>query len=81
MKRFSLTFLTLILIIYTAGSFFIGYNIGWSKGADFSFDVTADTVISICNRQLRSDSTVSKLVFIKSDTTTFYLSKKTVVFK
>lgn len=69
----------LLLCIALVGifSYNMGYSKGWSRGADDMCKATIDTVQAICNRQMKSDTSVTKLVLINPDTTTYYLSRKT----
>jgi hypothetical protein len=58
-----------------------GFKQGWDKGANDLFTATTDTIIAICKKQMESDTTITKLILINPDTTTFYLSRKTVYTK
>lgn len=58
---------------------YFSYHIGYIKGRDKGFYIALDTVNQICAKQLKSDTSVSKLMLINLDTTVYFLSGKTVI--
>lgn len=66
-----------VWLAYITGSLF-GYKDGYDRGVI----CTLDTVNHIVSKQMKSDSTVTKLVLeldgAKKDTVGYYLSKKTI---
>lgn len=52
------------------------YQIGYEEGENKGYSLALDTVNKICSKQLKSDTTVSKLVLINPDTTVYILSPK-----
>ena len=58
-----------------------GKNSGYVDGAQYGFGLCLDTMSSIINRQVASDTTTTKLVMINPDTVTYYLSRKTALIK
>jgi len=73
--------LLLCAVLVGKFSYNAGYNKGWDRGADDIFKATIDTVQAICDKQLKSDTSVTKLVLINPDTSTYYLSRKSVLSK
>lgn len=71
--------LLLCAVLVVIFSYNAGYNKGWDRGANVIFKSTIDTVQAICDKQLKSDSSVTKLVLINPDTIVYYLSRKTVL--
>ncbi len=63
----------------------VSYDIGYHKGTDVvnyhegysdGYYKAVDTIQYIIDKQKRSDSTVSKVLFIDKDTITYYIQKK-----
>lgn len=50
-------------------------------GADQVFHATMDTVQTIIDKQIKSDTTVTRLVLVNPDTVTYILSRKTLLIK
>lgn len=63
----------------------ISYFAGWYRSMDatieYTFNRTMDTVNAILDEQLKSDTSVTKLILVHPDTNTYYLSRKTVINK
>ena len=55
------------------------YWMGWNRGADIGVKSTLDTVNKICEKQIKSDTSITQLVIINPDTTRIYLSRKTIL--
>ena len=70
-----ISILATIYVIYLLGQEY--YKVGYNKG----YDEMLDSCMAICNRQLKSDTSVTKLVFVHPDTTVYYLYRKTPINK
>jgi hypothetical protein len=55
------------------------YNIGYSKGGDAGAGQALDTINKIVQKQLKSDTSVTRLILINPDTNTYILSRKTAL--
>lgn len=65
----------LILSIPTFISYYIGYNKGFDNGANSALDICNEIV----QKQIHSDSTITKLTIITpKDTNTYILQSKTL---
>lgn len=76
MKTFLLVLITTILIV----SFSICNNY-YKRGYDKGICDVLDTVNTIIDNQLRSDTSVTKLVIVNPDTNIFFLSRRTIKIK
>lgn len=70
--------IALILFIF---SIFSSYKIGFNNGLDKMFFAVTDTIQTIINNQIKSDTSVTELIIINPDTNVYYLSRKTVLNK
>jgi hypothetical protein len=61
------------------GVFEMGYRAGRIEGYGRGFERALDTMTSILSKQTKSDTSVSKLIFIHPDTDVYILSRKTVL--
>ena len=52
------------------------YDKGFEKGADKMFIAVTDTIQSILNKQIKSDTSESKLIIINPDTNVYYIRRK-----
>lgn len=71
----------LVIIIVIVISIALGttYKIGLSKGIDIGIIATLDTVNKIADKTLKSDTSVTRLILVHPDTTTYILSRKTIL--
>jgi len=53
----------------------------YKKGRYDGAGVMIDTVNNILDKQIKSDTSITKLVLINPDTSTYYLSRKTALIK
>ena len=68
-----------IITIIVGFGLYLSYHLGDITGENRGFSMALDTVNKICGRQLKSDTTVSEVVFLNRDTNVYYLSRKTIL--
>src|SRR5574343_253864 len=71
----------IVCFIFVILGFISSYNIGYRNGSDYGFVTELDTVHKICEKQIKNDSVVTKLVLIKKDTVAYILESKRVLEK
>lgn len=71
----------IILVFTLSFTYRIGNRIGFEKGFEKGFSVTIDTVQSIMQKQIKSDTTVTKLTIINNDTNVYILKQKSLKIK
>lgn len=71
----------IVCFIFVILGFISSYNIGYRNGSDYGFVTALDTVHKICEKQIKNDSVVTKLVLIKKDTVAYILESKRVLEK
>lgn len=74
----------LLLVFGTVGliitlTYRISYREGYNTGASLGVKASLDTVLVMLNKQLKSDTTVTKLIIINPDTNVFILSRETLL--
>lgn len=82
MKKENLKFIALLFATITVTSvlfYRIGYHGGYNYGAELGIRASLDTVKSIMDKQLKSDTSVSLIILIKPDTNVYILSRKTIL--
>jgi hypothetical protein len=82
MKTENLKFIGLFfgVIILIAVLFYrMGYHEGYNYGAGLGVHASLDTVKSIMDKQLKSDTSYTKLILINPDTNVYVLSRKTIL--
>jgi cbb3-type cytochrome oxidase subunit 3 len=74
-----LLYLIICLICVSTLFYRIGYRKGEYNGAVKGIIVTLDSVQNILEKQLKSNTTASKILIINPDTNVYVLSKKTML--
>lgn len=72
-------FTILIAIIWCVIGYRLGNNDGYKNGVEHGITITLDTIQCIIDKQIAAEDTaVTKIIFEKSDTMEYFLSKKTI---
>lgn len=79
LSRKFLLLVTMFTITISYIFYNVGYIFGWQNGENEGFKSTTDIVISILNKQLKSDTTVTKLIIVNPDTNIYYLTRKSIL--
>ena len=82
MKTENIKFIALFfaVIILIAVLFYrMGYHEGYNYGAGLGVHASLDTVKQIVEKQMKSDTSCTKLILINPDTNVYVLSRKTIL--